>query len=238
MNAEAKPLLNETTSFADINIVGERFSCGCDGALFWKAEQTLIVSDLHLEKGSSFASKGKFLPPYDTGETLDRLKKCVVFWKPKRIISLGDSFHDALAHNRLPDQYLAQLKAIMSDKEWVWISGNHDPIPPEELGGICAHELNLGSITFRHEPLAGQQEGEIAGHLHPKAKIIRRSKGVTRPCFANDKKRLIMPAFGAFTGGLNIKHQAFSGLFDESNINAVLLGKDRVFHIGGTNLVP
>jgi DNA ligase-associated metallophosphoesterase len=229
--------LEEHAASLDVIVAGERLTCDWSGCLFWRDEATLIVSDLHLEKGSSLACRGRLIPPYDTGATLARLANAVERFAPKRIISLGDSFHDEEAANRLPLKYTDSLHAIMAGREWVWISGNHDPAPPADLGGKSAREMLIGNLILRHEPQAGSQFGEIAGHLHPAGKIRRRDKSVRRPCFATDGTRLIMPSFGAFTGGLNLRHAAFDGLFEQAKMSAILLGKGRVFHIGARALV-
>jgi DNA ligase-associated metallophosphoesterase len=234
--ATARPL-EDHDPCTDFVVAGERLTCDWAGCLFWPDEETLIVSDLHLEKGSSFARKGQLMPPYDTAATLTRLAQRLAVWQPKRVISLGDSFHDEHAHQRLPEKYLAQLTDMMSGKEWIWISGNHDPVTPEELGGKGAKEVLIGSLTFRHEPQSGASHGEISGHLHPFGKIVRRNRSVRRPCFVSDGSRMILPSFGAYTGGLNIRHSAFDGLFDQTRLSAVLLGKKRVFHISARNLV-
>lgn len=234
----AKPIdLQDRASHTTINVRGEAFICDWDGCLYWREQELLVVSDLHLEKGSSFARKGIMVPPYDTGETLVRLAERIKHWRPKTIISLGDSFHDEDAHERVPQQYWDQLRGMMLGVNWIWISGNHDPTLPADLGGTFAHEIAIGQISFRHEPQQGEAKGEIAGHLHPKGKINRRFKSVTRPCFVSDGKRLIMPAFGAYTGGLNIRHKAFKGMLNEASLSAVLLGNKRVFHIAGKNLI-
>lgn len=229
--------LEEHAASLEIVVAGERLTCDWSGCLWWEDEQTLIVSDLHLEKGSSLACRGRLIPPYDTGATLARLAATVGRYNPQRIISLGDSFHDEEAATRLPPRFADSLKAIMAGREWIWISGNHDPAPPADLGGISAREILMRSLTFRHEPQKGERAGEIAGHLHPAGKINRRCKSVRRPCFVTDGNRMILPSFGAFTGGLNIRHEAFNGLFAEERMSAVLLGKGRVFHIGGRALV-
>lgn len=235
--AHSQIKLEKRDSAADVIVMGERLTCDWSGCLYWKAEDTLIVSDLHLEKGSSFARSGMMLPPYDTGETLNRLITIIEHWRPKRIISLGDSFHDPEAHNRLLQKHVDQIQQLQINREWIWICGNHDPDAPDNLGGISAFEFQMGPLIFRHEPKSGLQEGEIAGHLHPVGKIIRRKKAVRRPCFVTDNARLIMPSFGAYTGGLNIRHKAFNGLFNESAVSAILLGNKRVFHISAKNLV-
>lgn len=229
--------LQETDSFIDIHVNGERLTCDWSGCLFWPDEETLIVSDMHLEKGSSYAAKGQLIPPYDSKVTLKRLAKRIAVWQPKRIISLGDSFHDPTASSRMPDEYKQILLSMMIGRDWIWISGNHDPEAPAEFGGANAKELLIRNLVFRHEPKLASQPGEIAGHLHPVGKISRRSKSVRRPCFASDSNRLIMPSFGSFTGGLNIRHHAFKGLFKEENLKAVMLGQERVFLIAGKHLI-
>lgn len=229
--------LEDRDSTVDVNVMGESLTCDWSGCLYWHAKNTLIVSDLHLEKGSSFAKRGMMVPPYDTGETLNRLAARINHWQPKRIISLGDSFHDPLAHERLLQDHVDQIQKLQENREWIWICGNHDPNAPDNLGGVSASQFQLGPLIFRHEPQSGEQHGEIAGHLHPAGKIIRRKKGVRRPCFVTDNTRMIMPSFGTYTGGLNIRHKAFNGLFNDNALSAILLGNKRVFHISEKNLV-
>lgn len=237
IKTQTQSMLEERSGTADILVMGERLTCDWSGCLYWETEDTLIVSDLHLEKGSFFAKRGIMVPPYDTGETLNRLIARIEYWRPKRIISLGDSFHDPQAHERLLQKHVDQIQQLQTNREWIWICGNHDPDAPDNLGGVSALEFGIGPLIFRHEPKSGLQNGEIAGHLHPAGKIIRRKKGVRRPCFVTDNARLIMPSFGAYTGGLNIRHKAFNGLFNESAVSAILLGNNRVFHISAKNLV-
>ena len=227
-----------TKTCAELEFCGEAFHFDFRGVLFWPAERMLIVSDLHLEKGSSFGVKGRFMPPYDSRATLALLGRCVEQWQPNTILSLGDSFHDEHGATRLDDAALDALKKLMAGREWIWISGNHDPLPPQSLGGLFSHELALGPINFTHEPRKTFTTGEIAGHLHPCAKIRRRSKSVRRRCLVGDENRLILPAFGAFTGGLNIRNEAFGGLFDEASLRAWFMGSDAVYCIGGEQLVP
>ena len=224
--------------FEELEFCNELMIIDARGVLFWPAEQMMIVSDLHLEKGSSFAARGRgFVPPYDSRVSLTLLSECARDWEPKRILSLGDSFHDADGAGRLDDRALLLLKELMFSREWVWISGNHDPSPPKDLGGMFASQLMLGQLNFVHEPRETFTIGEIAGHLHPCAKIRRRGKSVRRRCLVGDGYRLILPAFGAFTGGLNIRDQAYDGLFSQSDLRAWLLGSDRVYCIDGKELV-
>ena len=218
-------------------IAGEEFVCDHSGVLFWPEDSLAIVSDLHLEKGSSFAARGMMLPPYDTGVTLAALAARIADLQPRRVVALGDSFHDERASERLPAPYRSALAAIMAGRDWIWISGNHDPSPPRELGGEHAGEIAIGGIVMRHEPAPGRNPCEIAGHLHPQARIVRRGRSLRRPCFATDGSRMIMPSFGAYTGGLNLRDRAFDGLFEEARLHAHLLGKERIYTVGGRMLV-
>ena len=162
-----------------------------------------MVSDLHLEKGSSFAARGVLLPPYDTVATLGRLAAVIARHDPRMVIALGDSFHDRDAHDRLSATDRDAIAALQSRRDWIWISGNHDPALPPDLGGVVASEVAIGRIVFRHEPTGAA--GEIAGHLHPKARVSTRGRSMERRCFACDGERAVMPAFGAYTGGLSIR---------------------------------
>ncbi|MGB3865910.1 MAG: ligase-associated DNA damage response endonuclease PdeM, partial [Xanthobacteraceae bacterium] len=163
---------------ADMTVSGVNFAADLAGALYWEDERLLIVSDLHLEKGSSFAMRGVLLPPHDTAETLARLDAVIARYRPRRVIALGDSFHDSEAHGRLSVAHRATLSMLQTGRDWIWIAGNHDPDLPRDLGGQVAQEVAIGPITFRHEPTGAA--GEIAGHLHPKARISRRGRAVER----------------------------------------------------------
>ncbi len=162
---------------ADIGFVAD-FS----GALFWEEQSLLVVSDLHLEKGSSFAARGVLLPPYDTVATLSRLAAVIARHDPRQVIALGDSFHDREAHARLSEPDREALSALQFRRNWIWIAGNHDPALPTNLGGVVATEVAIGPIVFRHEPTGAS--GEIAGHLHPKARVPTRGRSIERRCFA------------------------------------------------------
>jgi len=207
------------------------------GALFLPDLHMLVVSDLHLEKGSSFARRGQLIPPYDTAATLDMLAAVIARYQPRTVISLGDSFHDAKASDRLPSLYKIRLKSLMEQRNWFWITGNHDPDRPGDLPGDCAAELAIGPLTFRHVPSRDQSQGEVAGHLHPAARIVRKGRSVRRPCFASDGDRLIMPAFGAYTGALNVLDRAFRGLFIDARLRAYMLGSGKIYPIGHGTLV-
>ncbi len=208
------------------------------GALFLPDSGTLVVSDLHLEKASSFARRGTFLPPYDTAATLVLLAALMLKREPKQVISLGDSFHDCDGYTRLAEPDRARLAALQRGRTWIWISGNHDPRLPGDIGGEIAEEVALDGLTFRHEPLAGARMGEVAGHLHPAAKVRGRGRSVRCRAFATDGKRMVLPAFGVLTGGLNVLDGAFAGLFSGALSRALLIGNGKLFPIAFAGLSP
>lgn len=222
-----------------IEVAGVEILCDRAGVAFMPDHSALIVSDLHLEKGAAFARRGMMLPPYDTAVTLDRLGAVLAIYRPKQVISLGDSFHDRLGAAHLPPLFAARLKAMMRGYEWYWVAGNHDPDRPDGLPGTAVDIVALGGLTLRHEPAGGTKStrGEVAGHLHPVARVVRRGRGVRRACFASDGNRLVMPAFGATTGGLDLDHGAMRGLFDRSKLCAHLLGSERLYSVRYANLV-
>jgi uncharacterized protein len=215
-----------------LEIAGVDFVADLSGALFWEEQRLLVVSDLHLEKGSSFASRGVLLPPYDTAATLGRLAAVVARHDPRTVIALGDSFHDRNAHERLCAPDREAISALQSRRDWIWISGNHDPALPPDLGGVVASEVAIGPIVFRHEPTGAI--GEIAGHLHPKARVATRARWLERRCFASDGDRAIMPAFGAYSGGLSIRDAAFARIFQTPGFMAHVLGDLRLHVISAS----
>ena len=208
------------------------FLADLSGALFWQEQRLLVVSDLHLEKGSSFAARGVLLPPYDTVATLSRLAAVIGRHDPRMVIALGDSFHDRNAHERLSGPDREALMAIQVRRDWIWIAGNHDPHLPSDLGGVVASEVAIGPIMFRHEPTGAS--GEIAGHLHPKARVPTRGRSIERRCFACDGERAVMPAFGAYTGGLSIRDPAFAKIFRAPGLMAHVLGDNRLHAIAAS----
>lgn len=216
---------------AEIQIASVALLADCNGVLYWPEHGLLAVADLHLEKGSSFARRGVLLPPYDTATTLARLAEAVARYRPKIVVALGDNFHDGDGAGRMADTDRAVLKALQRGREWVWIAGNHDPEPMQDVGGVFTEVVAIGALTFRHEPSRHNGNGEIAGHLHPLARVAQRGRAVSRRCFAGDGKRLVMPAFGAYTGGLNIRDRAFAGLFDRTSFIAHMLGERRLYAI-------
>lgn len=225
---------------AALTLNGVEAWCEPGGALWLPDWDALIVSDLHFEKASHFAEAGYFVPPYDTGRTLDALEAMVARRAPSLVVSLGDAFHDPRGPGRmaLPDR--VRLEALMRDRDWVWVTGNHDPEPLEWPGGSfdgeAVDELRLGALRLVHEPTEGAAPGEVAGHLHPVARIGRGRRSVRRPCFACDGLRIVLPAIGAFTGGLNVCDRAFAPLFDRSRLVAHMLGEGRVYSVSGAAL--
>lgn len=232
MSAAAQKQVKEV----QLHVRGEMLTPLPEGALWWASERTLIVSDLHLEKGSSYAAAGQMLPPYDTSATLAVVETLVQAHRPERVISLGDSFHDRDAEWRLVEQDADRIKALTAVVDWIWVEGNHDPDPPEDLGGRAAKVLRMNEIVFRHEPTG--ESGEIAGHLHPCAKVLSRVRTLRRPCFVTDGQRLIMPALGAFTGGLNVLHEAYEPCFPEGGMMVFAIARDAVIPVSNKRLIP
>ncbi|HWY62346.1 MAG TPA: ligase-associated DNA damage response endonuclease PdeM [Rhizomicrobium sp.] len=209
-----------------VTINGETLLLDTSGAAFWPARSTLIFADLHLEKGSSYARGRQFLPPYDTLATLSRMRAAVLRYNPGRIIALGDSFHDGRAAERLSPEARDMLSAFAC--EFIWISGNHDPMPPAWLGGTVTAEWSEGGLLFRHEPQEICRPGEIAGHLHPCAHVAKWGRRVRRRCFAADGVRMVLPSFGSYTGGLDVGEEAIARLFGP-RFHAYMLGTERVY---------
>ena len=217
-----------------IELAGELVRLLPQGALWWADRSVLVVSDLHFEKGSFYAAGGQMLPPYDTSATLSQVESLVAAYQPETCLSLGDSFHDVRAELRLDASAQARIKTLTSLTDWIWVEGNHDPAPPALLGGRAEKTVRLGCLVFRHEPTG--EVGEVAGHLHPVSKVVSRGRSVRTKCFAADNTRLIMPALGALTGGLNVLDDAFSKLFP-CGLRAHALGADGVYTLAGKRLV-
>jgi DNA ligase-associated metallophosphoesterase len=212
-------------------VAGAAFVGDPAGALYWPEQGLLAVADLHLEKGSSFAARGVLLPPYDTAATLARLARLIAHYAPRLVIALGDSFHDGEGPARIADADRATLRALQRGREWIWIAGNHDPEPAVDIGGSFCESLACDPVIFRHAPRSSACDGEIAGHLHPVARVRQRGRTTSRRCFAGDGRRLVMPAFGAYTGGLNIRDRAFADVFGTLAFTAHMLGERRLYAI-------
>ena len=194
------------------------------GALWLEGERALVVADLHLEKGSAYAARGQMLPPYDTRETLDRLQAEIEALDPRVTVLLGDTLHDGSATTRIAPDDRERIAELARRTTLLWITGNHDPEGSGDLAGETAVEIGLSKLVLRHEPSPGPTPGEAAGHLHPCARVKGTAGSVRRRCFITDGERLILPAFGAYAGGLNVRDRAFAGLFARPPL-AVALGK-------------
>ncbi len=214
---------------APIHLAGERLMLDPGGALFWPAQRLLAIADLHLEKAARRRRcKGNLLPPWDTRATLDRLAALLRRYRPATVVALGDSFHDAAGSGRLQPADQTRLAAMANFAAFIWVLGNHDPAPPDGITGTSTAEWRAGPLLFRHQASTTPTHGEICGHHHPKAKIPTRGAIVTRPCFVTDHRRLMLPALGAYTGGLDVRDPAIAGLFPRGG-RVFLLGRDRLF---------
>lgn len=224
---------------AAIEIGGLAFVADAAGALVLPEDRLLLVADLHLEKGSAYARRGIFLPPYDSRATLASLAAVLARWQPLRVVVLGDTLHDGGALERLDPADLATLRQLQAGIDWLWLTGNHDPDPPAGLGGTVARELAYGGVTLRHEPTPGPAgTPEIAGHLHPAGKVRGGGRSLRRRCFAADARRCVLPAFGAYAGGLNVLDAAFRPLFAGGPFTAHMLGAGRVYAVPASALAP
>lgn len=207
-----------------IDLLGVPAGLRLSGALWLPDDGVLVAGDLHLEKGSSYARSGQLLPPYDSADTLRRLAAEVAVLGVRRLVLLGDSFHDERALERLAPDDGARIRALAGVCELIWISGNHDRETPIEavLPGRVEGERREGPLVLRHEPRAGAQAGEISGHLHPCARLAGAGGRVRRRAFLTDGARVVLPAFGAYAGGLNARNAAFAGLFRHPPLAGVL----------------
>jgi uncharacterized protein len=207
------------------------------GALYVPELKSLLVADLHLEKGSNMARRGVHLPPYDTRASLEQLNLVIANTIPRQLIFLGDSFHDDDARARIATADLDAVRQITERIDTIWITGNHDPHPPQDIGGRIVDEVVLGSIALRHEPKAlGRHELEIAGHLHPGAVVVQRSRHIRCKCFIGSTQRLIMPAFGSFTGALSISAPPFKNLFAPKDFHVWMLGDKAIYKFAASRV--
>ncbi len=235
---EIKPERASINDYATqtITVCGKQFVADMSGALYWPGEKTLVVSDLHLEKASSFAARGLMLPPYDTRETLQRLAEAIDRYEPARVIALGDSLHEPSAADRINDEDLQILQILQEDRQWIWVTGNHDREIKPRLGGQVVEAMLIGGLKLRHEPQNGQVTHEIAGHLHPAARLSVYGHTVRRPCFVGNGRRLVVPAFGSLTGGLNVLDAAFEPLFGLDGMRVWMLGQEGVYPVATRQL--
>lgn len=194
------------------------------GALWWPEASILIVSDLHLGRSERLARRADvLLPPYEGVDTIDRLEREIAALLPRSIICLGDSFDDPEAARALDESLRLRISALMSGRRWIWITGNHDP-SAAPVGGSTMEEVARGPLTFRHIALPRAEPGEVSGHYHPKMQVATRAGRVSRPCFVADRRRLILPAFGTYTGGLSCAESTLQALFGPEAI-CILTGE-------------
>lgn len=218
-----------------MSLNGAAVTLRASGALWIEAARMLVVADLHLEKGSAYAARGQMLPPYDTRDTLRRLQAEALATLPDAVILLGDTFHDRRSEDRLARDDAEALRALAGLTRLVWVVGNHDADGPQHLPGEVRDEIAVESLILRHEPTEGDQPGEVAGHLHPCARVVASGGSVRRRCFVTDGQRMVAPAFGAYAGGLNVKDPAFAGLFAQPPLCGAL-GAGRVHAVGWRSL--
>jgi DNA ligase-associated metallophosphoesterase len=216
-------------SFAD-----QEFALVDGRALYWPREQALLVADLHLEKASFFASHGQMLPPYDSRETLERLAAAIRVTGARRVFTLGDNFHDAKGSARLEPHAAGMLDALTRAVEFVWITGNHDAGSDAAPGGSTAEELEVAGLLLRHQAVPGETRPELSGHFHPKFRLMARGRAIGRPCVvrsvgAGIGGRMILPAYGALTGGMNAGDPAILGAMQPASaIDAMVPAKGRL----------
>jgi DNA ligase-associated metallophosphoesterase len=187
---------------------GHDWLATAEGALFWPARGALMVADLHLEKGSWFATKGQLLPPYDSMATLAALGEVIARVGAREVWCLGDSFHDVGGCERLPAAAQEMLRALTGATAWTWITGNHDPVILDRCGGEVAAEVVVDGVVLRHEADPREMRPEMSGHFHPKLRVRVRGRQVARRCYVLGATKLVLPAFGSLTGGLDVDHPA------------------------------
>lgn len=232
--------MTATVAFADTSLVLDPA-----GALYWPDQHLLAVADLHFEKGSSFAvSAHRMLPPHDTAQTLADLGRIIACYQPRRVICLGDSFHDRSATTRLNFGDLAALQLMTRTLDWVWIAGNHDPVLPEIVGGIAVSSITVAGITFQHDPARASALETVTpasrvvfGHFHPVALVSLAGRLLRRRCFLVSADRLLLPAFGAYAGGLNILHPAILDQFP-AGYKVLFSERGRLHQINPRHLRP
>lgn len=210
---------------------GHIFEVAGDAALFWPEQKMLVVSDLHLEKASAFAVGGQMLPPYDSLATLEQVAALVDECRPEIVVSLGDNFHDRDGEQRLQGGASALLKQLVTTVRWIWVTGNHDPDVRGHWGGEAVESFQCGNVIFRHEAYDGEKEPEISGHFHPKFRQAVRGRHVSRRCFVRSARKLVMPAFGTLTGGLDVQDPALIAAFactDMDRIEALVPTRDGI----------
>jgi DNA ligase-associated metallophosphoesterase len=236
------PERDTAPSTIPVTLAGQTVVLDHSGAAYLPESGDLLVADLHFEKGSAFAARGQaMLPPYDTAETLRRLEHLIARVRPVRVVCMGDTLHDLAGDARMAETDRKRLARMVEKQDWVWIAGNHDPAPPAGYGGVAMPELRLGNLLLRHDvergPDAAISVGEVIGHYHPKAAVRTRGRRITGRCFATDGRLLILPAFGAFTGGLNACDPAIADLMAR-DFRVFMIGRRGLFGFRRNQLIP
>tara|TARA_R110002072_G_scaffold9518_27_gene46057 strand:+ start:4439 stop:5143 length:705 start_codon:yes stop_codon:yes gene_type:complete len=221
-----------------LSFAGQEWLLTKGRALYWPRERALLVADLHLEKGSFFARHGQMVPPYDSRETLERVALAIRETGARRVITLGDNFHDSDGSTRLEPHACGMLDALTSAVDWVWITGNHDPHMEARCGGTLTEELEIGGVVLRHRAKPGETRPELSGHFHPRLQLTVRRRSIRRPCAVVSSSaapdgtasgRMILPAFGAYTGGMNAADPAIlEALQPAERIDAMVHASDRL----------
>ena len=228
MTNTAATIKSPARLLAECTVAGQEAVLDASGAMYLPALSLMVASDLHFEKGTSWASRRIFLPPYDTHATFAALEAAVAHFMPQAILFLGDSFHDEGGPDRLDAVMVNHLAQMAVGRDLIWVTGNHDPVLPDHLPGLCVNEFADGGLHFTHIPQAGAT-GQVSGHLHPVAAVRGRGRLVRRRCFATDGDRMILPSFGAFTGGLSLRDKAFDGLFAPGELVAYAIGDTAIY---------
>jgi uncharacterized protein len=214
--------IRQGKAMVPFSFAGEELALVPGGALYWPRERALLVADLHLEKASFYARFGQMLPPYDSRETLGRLADAVKLTDARRVLCLGDNFHDAAGADRLEPHAAGMLEALTRATDWVWVAGNHDQ--GRAPSGTVVDELELAGLVLRHEALPGEARPELSGHFHPKLRVVARGRSIVRPCAVASERKLILPAFGALTGGMNAADPAIIAAMQPARAVDALLG--------------
>ncbi len=230
---ELKPERAGADDFLDcpLFLCGKEFRADMTGALYWPSESALVAADLHLEKGTAFAAPGQRLPPYDIRATLERLARAIDRHEPQTVVVLDDSLLDPRAAERIGDENLEILALLQEGRDWIWITGGHGPAAPGRLGGVAMAEIVVEGLALRRAPRGGPVTHEIAGHMHPAALLVMQGYAFRRRCFVGNGRRLVLPAFGAYAGGLNVLEPAFAPIFGNGGLSVWMLGQEGLYPV-------
>jgi len=213
------------------SFAGEEWLLSADRALFRPRDSALLLADLHLEKASFYARHGQMLPPYDSRATLERVASAIRHTGARRVFCLGDNFHDDDGPARLEPHAAGMLAALTRAVDWVWITGNHDPNAEAAAGGALVDEIEIGGVILRHRAQRGETRPELSGHWHPKLTVVQRGRRIARPCAVASETRMVLPAFGALTGGMDAADPAILAAMQPARaIDALVATGARIAH--------